>query len=95
MDASAFDDDVAAFLQGGVSTKELIRRRSQKAQSSVHVCPLYSDVMHALIVVRRARSPRSASIPVCGFHLLRHLQLSTFLQLTSTASSGSIVLLVS
>ncbi|EGD79637.1 hypothetical protein PTSG_10485 [Salpingoeca rosetta] len=30
MDASEFDQDVAAFLEGGVDSKELVRRRSKK-----------------------------------------------------------------
>eukprot|EP00049_Salpingoeca_infusionum_P002515 m.57728 g.57728 ORF g.57728 m.57728 type:complete len:204 (+) comp11625_c1_seq1:150-761(+) len=30
MDAMDFDDDVAAFLEGGVDTKELVRRRSSR-----------------------------------------------------------------
>ena len=34
MDAADFDNDVAAFLEGGVSTKELIRRRSMKTPQS-------------------------------------------------------------
>eukprot|EP00042_Codosiga_hollandica_P022917 m.87503 g.87503 ORF g.87503 m.87503 type:complete len:185 (-) comp50979_c0_seq2:36-590(-) len=34
MEVNDFDSDVAAFLEGGVSVKELVRRRSQKAQST-------------------------------------------------------------
>lgn len=36
MDATQFDDDVAAFLEGAVDVKEMVRRRSMKVQSNPH-----------------------------------------------------------
>eukprot|EP01147_Barroeca_monosierra_P000109 gene109-3501_t len=49
MDASEFDLDVAAFLEGGVDSKELVRRRSKKysmkkSSRADEVSPLDEDV---------------------------------------------------
>ena len=65
MDASLFDDDVSAFLQGGVSTKELIRRRSLKAQSSS------TKVAFAILLqcVLFSRPRRSSEVPITTTHV--------------------------
>lgn len=45
MDAAEFDDDVAAFLEGGVDAKTIARRRSKKYTGGVHKSDMVRGVL--------------------------------------------------